>query len=91
VLGNLPSDVGKLEINLVADVLHGREDHIVQAVSRIRALRHDEGFEGHTAGRVGSVVLIPNIDRDDGNAEDHEEEEQAGDAENDSPVPFSRC
>jgi hypothetical protein len=63
----------------------------VQAVSRIRALRHDEGFEGHPAGTVGSVVLIPNIDCNDGNAEDHEEEEQAGDAKNDSSVPLSRC
>ena len=75
----------------MADILHRREDHIVEAVSGVRALGHDECFKGHSAGGVWSVVLIPNIDRDDGHAEEHEEEQQAGDAEDYSPVPFAIC
>jgi len=91
VLENLPSNVRQLKVNLVADVLHGRENHIVEAISGVRALRHDECFEGHSAGGVGCVVLIPDIDCDDRHAEEHEEEQQAGDAEDDPPVPFAIC
>lgn len=91
VLENLPSNVRQLEVNLVADILHRREDHVVEAVSGIRALRHDECFEGHSAGRVGRIVLVPDIDRDDRHAEEHEEEQQTGDTEDDPLVPFAIC
>lgn len=59
---DLPSDVRQLEVDLVADILHGRQDHVMQAVSRIRALRHDERFERHPARAVRCVILIPDID-----------------------------
>ena len=91
VLENLPSNVRQLKVNLVADVLHGRENHIVEAISGVRALRHDECFEGHSAGGVWRVFLVPDIDCDDRHAEEHEEEQQAGDAEDDPPVPFAIC
>lgn len=91
MLENLPSNVRQLEVNFVADVLHRREDQIVEAVSSIRALRHDECFEGHSAGGVGRVVLVPDIDCNDGHAEEHEEEQQTSDAEDDPPVPLAIC
>jgi len=91
VFENLPSNVRQLEVNLVADVLHRRENHVVEAVSSIRALRHNECFEGHSAGGVRCVILVPDIDRDDRHAEEHEEEQQASDAEDDPLVPFARC
>ena len=91
MLENLPSNIRQLEVNLVADILHRRENHVVQAISGVRALRHDECLKGHSAGRVGDVVLVPDIDGNDRHAEEHEEEEQASDAEDDPPVPFAIC
>lgn len=72
---DLPSDVRQLEVHFVADVLHSRQYHIVQAVSGIRALRHNERFEWHSTRAVGRVVLVPDIDGDYRDIEDHHEEE----------------
>lgn len=86
-----PSDVRQLEVHLVADVLHCRQHHIMQAVPRIRTFGHDERFQRYSAGAVGSVVLGISFDGDEGHAEDHEEEQQASDAKDYPLVPFSRC
>ena len=37
----LPSNVGQLEVDLVADLLHRRDYQVYQAVSRVRAFAHD--------------------------------------------------
>lgn len=87
----LPSNVRQLEIDFVADVLHCRQDHVMETVSRIRALRHDEGLQRHPPGAVRCVVLVVDVDGDEGHAEDHEEKQQACDAEDDPLVPSSRC
>lgn len=41
----LRSNICKLEINLVVDSLHGRENQLSQRVSRVRTFANDVGFE----------------------------------------------
>lgn len=73
----------------MADILHSRQDHVVQAVSSIRALRHDERLERHPARAVWLVVK-PEVGGDQRHHGDHAENEQARDAKDDPLVPFAR-
>ena len=47
------SNVRESEIHLVSYLLHGRDDHLAEAVFCVGAFGHDVGFERDFAGFVG--------------------------------------